>query len=34
MEALAFTFAWGTLIVAGLIIWSNTKSGKRWIDNL
>lgn len=34
MEALAITFVWGSIIVAGLIVWINTKSGKKWLEEL
>lgn len=34
METLAITFAWGTIVAIGLIIWFNTKSGKKWLQEL
>jgi hypothetical protein len=34
MEALAITFIWLSIIVAGMIIWVNTKSGKEWLKDL
>lgn len=34
MEMLAITFAWGTAIAVGLIVWFNTKSGKKWLEDL
>lgn len=34
MEALTFAMGIVAAISVGLVIWSNTKSGKRWIENL
>lgn len=34
MESLAFTFGICSVIVAGMIIWTYTPSGKRWLENL
>ena len=34
MEALAFVFGIGAAIVVALYIWTFTKSGKKWLENL
>ena len=34
MDALGFIFTVGIVIVGGLLIWTNTKSGKEWLKNL
>ena len=34
MDVLIFVFAVGVAIVGGLYIWTFTKSGKKWLENL
>lgn len=34
MESLTFAMGIVAAISVGLVIWSNTKWGKRWIENL
>lgn len=34
MEALIFTFSILSVIVTGIIVWLNTKSGKKWLESL
>lgn len=34
MDSLSFTFLVTSIIGIGLVIWSYTKSGKKWIDKL
>lgn len=34
MEGFALVMCIGAVIGTGLAIWSNTKSGKKWIENL
>lgn len=34
MDSLSFTFLVTAIIGIGLVIWSYTKSGKKWIDKL
>lgn len=34
MEVLAFVFAAGSIIVGGILLWTNTKKGKKWLESL
>ena len=34
MDALGFIFTVGILVVGGSYLWTYTKSGKRWLENL
>ena len=34
MEALILTFAWLIAVMLPFAIWLNTKSGKKWLNNL
>jgi hypothetical protein len=34
MDALIFVFAVGAVIVSGIYIWTFTKPGKKWLENL
>lgn len=34
MEALAFVFGIGVVIVGGIYVWTFTKSGRKWLKNL
>ena len=34
MDALGFIFTVGIAVVGGLYLWTYTKSGKRWLENL
>lgn len=34
MEALAITFGILAIIVTGIIVWLNTKPGKKWLESL
>ena len=34
MEALLFTFSVLSVVVTGIIIWLNTKWGKKWLKSL
>lgn len=34
METLTIIFAIGSVISVGLILWTNTKKGKKWLQNL
>ena len=34
MDAMLFTMTGIAVIAVGILIWSNTKSGKNWLKNL
>ena len=34
MDALGFIFTVGIAIVGGLYLWTDTKAGKKWLENL
>lgn len=34
MEMLTIIFALASIIAAGLVIWSKTKSGQKWLQSL
>jgi hypothetical protein len=34
METLTIIFAIGSVIGVGLILWTNTKKGKKWLQDL
>ena len=34
MDALGFIFTVGIVVVGGIILWTNTKSGKQWLEGL
>lgn len=34
MDALGFIFTVGIIVVGGIYLWTYTKSGKRWLENL
>ena len=34
MEMLGFTYFIGCIIGGGILIWLNTKSGKKWLEEL
>ena len=34
MEMLGLVFTIGTVIVGGIYLWTFTKSGKKWLENL
>lgn len=34
MEVLALTFLFLSVIATGIMIWLNTKSGKKWLNGL
>ncbi len=34
MDAMLFTMTGVAIIAVGIALWINTKSGKRWIENL
>lgn len=34
MDVIIFVYAVGIAIVGGILIWTNTKSGKKWLENL
>ncbi len=34
MDAMLFTMTGVAIIAVGIALWTNTKSGKRWIENL
>lgn len=34
MDVIIFVYAVGIVIVGGILIWTNTKSGKKWLRNL
>lgn len=34
MDAMLFTMTGIAVIALGILLWTNTKSGKKWLDNL
>lgn len=34
MDALGFIFTVGIIVVGGIYLWTYTKYGKRWLENL
>lgn len=34
MDALGFIFTVGIVAVGGILAWTNTKAGKKWLENL
>lgn len=34
MDMMALTYVIGCVIAGGILIWLNTKSGKKWLANL
>ncbi|GEM_PF-333747 len=34
MEILAFVFGFGSVLVVGIYLWTFSKSGKKWLENL
>lgn len=34
MDAMLFTMTGIAVIAVGILLWTNTKSGKKWLDNL
>ncbi len=34
MDAMLFTMTGIAVIAVGILLWTNTKSGKKWLDNI